>query len=55
MRTWEEAAKANGWKLFIDLPTRTEFRHSSRDEDYMTDLKGEAAWKELCELEGIKC
>lgn len=55
MQTWKEAAEAAGWKLFIDLPTRTEFRHTTRDADFVTDEKGEAAWKALCEIAGIKC
>jgi len=54
MQTWEEAAQAEGWKVFIDLPSRTEFRHDTLDNDYVTDRKGEAAWKELCEFIGIR-
>ena len=48
MQTWEEAARAAGWSIFIDLPSRTEFRHVEREDDFVTDFKGEAAWKELC-------
>jgi len=50
MRTWQEAAEAAGWRVFIDLPSRTEFRHPDREDDFMTDAKGEAAWRELCEF-----
>ena len=53
MKTWEQAATENGWRIFIDLPTRTEFRHPNREDDYVTDAKGEAAWRELCEFMGI--
>jgi hypothetical protein len=53
MRTWEAAAREAGWTIFMDLPSRTEFRHSNSDADYVTDTKGEAAWRELCELAGI--
>ena len=45
MRTWQEAAEAAGWRVFIDLPSRTEFRHPDREDDFMTDSKGEAAWR----------
>lgn len=53
MQTWEEAGKMQGWKIFIDLPTRTEFRNDNREDDFVTDSKGEAAWQELCEYMGI--
>lgn len=54
MRTWEAAAREAGWTIFIDLPSRMEFRHNTRDADYVTDSKGEVAWRELCEMDGIK-
>ena len=54
MQTWEEAAKAQGWKVFIDLPTRTEFRNDTREDDFVTDAKCEVAWQELCEFMGIR-
>jgi hypothetical protein len=50
MQTWEEAARSAGWSIFIDLPSRTEFRHLEEEDDFVTDLKGEAAWKELCDF-----
>jgi hypothetical protein len=53
MRTWETAAREAGWTIFIDLPSRTEFRNPNLEDDFVTDRKGEIAWRELCEFVGI--